>query len=176
MPSARHSKGFTLIELLVVIAIIALLTVIALTIYTSVGAKSRDSKRKEDLRAIAQALEIFYQKNQGYPATSGWVKSNAASPWISSLTTEYIESMPLDPKVNNGGDPRVDNGYGYAYWADTTSGGSCPGIAGQFYILITQLENKSDSERNEVRDYKSCDGSGGSAGWSKFSYVLTSPD
>lgn len=53
-------KGFTLIELLVVIAIIAILAVIGYAIYSGIGAqaKSRNIVRRNDLEAIAKALEV----------------------------------------------------------------------------------------------------------------------
>src|SRR3989344_9590535 len=56
-----NQKGFTLIELLVVITIIALLIGAATVSYTKVQQKGRDTKRKSDLKAIQQALEIYYQ-------------------------------------------------------------------------------------------------------------------
>lgn len=57
------NKGFTLIELLVVITIIAILSAIALVIFTKVQTGARDSKRKGDIDAIAVALEA--NKPQG---------------------------------------------------------------------------------------------------------------
>ncbi len=54
-------KGFTLIELMVAISIIAVLSTIGMVAYSKVQLLGRDARRKQDLRAIAQALEIFYQ-------------------------------------------------------------------------------------------------------------------
>lgn len=54
----HNIKGFTLVELLVVVAIIAILSVIGLTIFTGVQANARDARRKTDIEAIANALEV----------------------------------------------------------------------------------------------------------------------
>lgn len=55
-------NGFTLVELLMVIIIIAILSTLALTIYTSAQKQARDATRISSIEAIAQALEINYGK------------------------------------------------------------------------------------------------------------------
>ncbi len=57
------TKGFTLIELLVVVAIIAILSVIGAAIFSGVQQKARDARRKADLKAISDVLEV--NKTQG---------------------------------------------------------------------------------------------------------------
>lgn len=58
-------KGFTLVELLVVISIIAILSTIGLTVFANVNKSARDAKRKEDIQAIAKALEVNYNDSSG---------------------------------------------------------------------------------------------------------------
>ncbi len=164
--SARP-KGFTLIELLVTIAIIAVLVSIGVAGYTSVGQKARDSSRKQDLKAISQALEVYYQVNRRYPRTGAsyqlsstggvWIKDTVSGP---DLDSTYIATIPTDPRPS-GGNPITDpNGSQYAYWAGVISGSNCPadaaGQGGQFYILAAKLEDTSDSERNSVKSYTNC--------------------
>ncbi|MFH1536343.1 MAG: type II secretion system protein, partial [Patescibacteria group bacterium] len=51
---------FTLVELLVVISIIAILSVIGITVFTGVQKNARDAKRRGDIDAISQAMEVHY--------------------------------------------------------------------------------------------------------------------
>jgi prepilin-type N-terminal cleavage/methylation domain-containing protein len=52
-------RGFTLIELLVVIAIIGLLSSIVLASLNSARVKSRDARRLEDLKQMANAVQLY---------------------------------------------------------------------------------------------------------------------
>lgn len=47
-----------MIEILVVVAIIAILSVIAVTLYSNVQSDARDSKRKAELETISNVLEV----------------------------------------------------------------------------------------------------------------------
>src|SRR3990167_6962536 len=63
----KVKQGFTLIELLVVISIIAILVAAATASWTNAQQKSRDGKRKSDLKSIQQSLELYLQDNGTYP-------------------------------------------------------------------------------------------------------------
>ncbi|MFH0856310.1 MAG: prepilin-type N-terminal cleavage/methylation domain-containing protein, partial [bacterium] len=67
----RYKKGFTLIELLVVISVIALLSTFAIIALDNARKKARDARRVSDLKQIASALELFYDKYGRYPITAG---------------------------------------------------------------------------------------------------------
>lgn len=54
------SKGFTLLEMLIVLGIIATLIAIASISYSTAQKKSRDSRRKGDLKTVQQAFEQYY--------------------------------------------------------------------------------------------------------------------
>lgn len=169
-------RGFTLIELLVSVAIIAILSAISISIYGSLTTNARDARRKLDLQNIAQALEIYYQKNNTYPVTN-WVYSNAGASWIPNLVPDFISSVPQDPKAN-GGNPWVDNSLGYAFCSDNaTCYSQCKSTIsnGQWFVLATQLENHNDQDRMELKDYKWCDGQSMRTvyNWSKYSFVVT---
>lgn len=182
-------NGFTLFELLVVISIIAVLSAIGMTVFGNVQASARDAKRKQDLQAIATALELYYQKNSRYPWTqtsdglTAWENSSQAQPWLRDyfvtpipLTPNFIQDLPVDPKNTGGTQPWRPDNYVYGYWAGDASSlaPTCPG-RGQFFVLVAQLENRSDQDRQEIRQKKWCDGTVlDPSVWSNYSFIITS--
>ncbi|GEM_PF-1751413 len=58
--SINSPKGFTLVELLVVMSIIAILSVIGFVIFSGVQKNARDVVRRQEIDAIAKAMEINY--------------------------------------------------------------------------------------------------------------------
>jgi prepilin-type N-terminal cleavage/methylation domain-containing protein len=152
-----RNKGFTLIELLVAITILAIVSAIGLSSYSQAQVVGRDAKRKQDLRSLATALELFYRDNKRYPCSgSTWTDSSKAN-WLTDSTTSgcggtgnnlaptYINKMPMDPKSNTG---NSYNTIGYGYFSPYGSYGSGPSACpqGQYYILSTVLENSNDKE------------------------------
>lgn len=178
--------GFTLIELLVTVSIIAIVTAIGLAAYFEIQKGARDSRRKQDLRSIQAALEIYYQKNNSYPcsdpnelgsAAATWQKSSdTENPWIHDnslcttpkdpivFDTAYISSLPKDPK-NTAGLPWEGSGgsheYSYAYWSGQFKAGvsatsGCPKGKAQYYILAANLERANDPQGAVLKPYYSC--------------------
>lgn len=137
----RHKlPGFTLIEILVAITIISILLAAATASYTSAQKKGRDGKRKVDLKAVQQALELYFQTNGKYPAGStGSIQCNAGADtttltWGTSTFTcnsiTFMDKLPKDPKDQS------TNGYYF------TSSGSPP----TSYVISALLENTNDSD------------------------------
>jgi general secretion pathway protein G len=153
----KMKKGFTLIELIIVMSIIAILAIASVSSYTNSLKISRDNQRKSDLRKIMTALQVYYTQYGKYPPPGGvcsygsycFVQSTAANPWIPSLDTNYISSLPKDP-LNNGNYPWVANGYTYVYGNVS--------LEGQTFDLLTQLENKNDDDRCKLKNYLKSDG------------------
>lgn len=72
-PSTDGWRGFTLIELLIVITIIGILIGAASVSWTNAQIKSRDGKRKADLKAVQQAIEAYINVNGSYPIGLGGI-------------------------------------------------------------------------------------------------------
>lgn len=129
----ENRKGFTLIEILIVVAIIGLLTSIILVGLGAFRTRGRDARRIADLRETQNGLELYYTKNQRYPAITG------ADTWASlktSLTTagigiSSVASDPLSPAQN------------YQYGVSTD---------GQNYVLAATLEDINNSALKDDAD------------------------
>jgi prepilin-type N-terminal cleavage/methylation domain-containing protein len=92
----KKQKGFTLIELLVVIAIIGLLSTLAVVALNNARQKSRDAKRISDIKQIQTALELYYNDENGYPASLG---TDIEGP-TSGVT--YMNIVPENPTPVDG--------------------------------------------------------------------------
>lgn len=168
--STVHHKGFTLIELLIVIAIIGLLVGLGTFSYGNAQAKARDTRRKQDLQAIASALHLYYQDNGAYPNFCDNSAAWFGTPWdfnacpggnLPDVLQPYLKSLPYDP-IN------IDTGNAnlklYEY---VPSGG------GTGYTLRTVLENKNDWQIN----CKVPPSTPGSCGWNDYyNYFITNPN
>ena len=134
----KKQSGFTMIELLVVIVIIGILSTIGLGSFTSSQQKARDSRRKTDLRAIGDALELYYNDFGSYPIDDGTgnfigcgvgaqtTACSAGQIWQNSDNgTTYMVQVPEDP-----------NGGKYFYVSAT----------GASYQIYAHLENDRDRD------------------------------
>jgi prepilin-type N-terminal cleavage/methylation domain-containing protein len=128
-----NNKGFTLLELLVVISIIGILMALGVVAYSTAQKKSRDAKRRGDMKAIQSGFEQFYAENSGmYGATCGAMagtdyfpgglptdpKGGAAYPTSGCTTSSYcvcadLESLTGNSAVNNSCSnlTQTDGGY-----------------------------------------------------------------
>lgn len=120
----KKNKAFTLIELLVVIAIIGILSSVVLGSLNTARAKARDAKRKQDMKMIANALQMYYDDNGGsfanllasdgvnasvngqtfvqayYFSTPTYPSSAGYNSWstLQSRLSKYMAVLPTDPK------------------------------------------------------------------------------
>lgn len=145
-------KGFTLIELLVVIAIIGSLSALLLPNYMGARERARDAQRKNDLKQIQKALEMYKQDQNppAYPTTLPSVDSCWSSG--SNCTGNiYMNKFPGDPN-------RTSNNYYYTYDNSNLT-----------YTLCACLENKADADGGNG----DCDASYTCSSGKK--YVVTQP-
>lgn len=188
----KHIRGFTLVELLIAISIIAIISVVGFTSFSQAQVRARDAKRKQDLRSIAIALELYYQKNKRFPCVSNsenggfgfllsnnnptgfWIEDKATGGLPSYCGTDpfnsnYINQLPTDPIANGGTPYKTPGTTGYAYFG----GANCGLNYGQFYALTALLENPNDPDANLKKNYKWCDGSSLSH-WDPKAFIITS--
>ncbi len=87
-----------------VIALLGVLATLILFSVRNISPNTRDSRRKQDLDQIRNALEIYYTDNEAYPP---------AITFGASLEDQsgkvYMQKIPIDPKPT---------GYNYVYDAD----------------------------------------------------------
>lgn len=125
-----HSKGFTLVELITVITIIAVLSGVGLTSFRGVQSKGRDSTRKQDLRQLSVALELYRQSFGNYYITSSSECSDSNSTTFYSAIGSFMSggSAPYDP---------LNKTEKYCYFSENS---------GRSFRLFAKLENCSDPE------------------------------
>jgi type IV pilus assembly protein PilE len=115
-------KSFTLLEMLIVLGIIAVILSVLSVSFAATQKKSRDAKRKGDLKAIQNGLEQYYSScSYTYPTGS----LDVGTPVGCNITPAAIPVVPVDPKT----------GVGYIY---TPSGSSS-------FTLCTTLESETPS-------------------------------
>lgn len=150
----KKENGFTLIELLVVISIIAVLSVIGITIFSSVQQGARDTKRKEDMIALKNAVAQYSLANHAFPPTSCSTSSNGdwTAAFKSALEPAYIQQVPKDP-LN--GQARGGGTFIYCFapnmWCSdsSTDSSNCNAGVGNFYTYLESCSANStgDSQR-----------------------------
>ncbi len=96
--SAHKKNAFTLLELLVVIGIISILLALGAISYSTAQKKSRDAKRKGDLKTIQNSLEQYYSVcGYNYPTPNAGI----VDPIVCTTppATNILPTVPVDPKT-----------------------------------------------------------------------------
>ncbi len=166
-------KGFTLIELMIVIAIIAVLAAVGYATYANSQMLARDAKRKQDIRSVQAALEVYYERNNHYPdSVAGNWEKGCTDPATCSQGMNWIFGGDYAPYINILPLEANNPANAYQYYGKS-SGKTC-------YELVAPLENDNDADNNLNKPQNQADcGPPGSAGPfdSSFDhdYIVVSP-
>lgn len=120
------NKGFTLLELLVVIGIIGILISLITVSFTSAQKSGRDSRRRQDLTSIQNAMEQYYaQNNFTYPACA-CTDNPASGNGCCAALNGYFSSgkAPMDPLTTNTQYQYAGNASSYTVTAVMEKGAS----------------------------------------------------
>ena len=130
-------KGFTLLEVLIVIAIIGILVSIGLASYSTAQSKSRDARRRGDLKAMQNAWEQYYAESANAAKTTTGKKISA---------TYLPAGIPTDPQGSAYTNPTC-SASAYCFCADmesdaaNNSGANCDYAAGtKTLYCVSQLQ------------------------------------
>jgi prepilin-type N-terminal cleavage/methylation domain-containing protein len=125
------SKGFTLIELLVTIAIIAIISVVAVALFGNVQANARDAKRRSELEALANALEVNRNSTTGYYSTltksqlaGGVWPGQVAGSGTAALDPQTYPYCIVTSTTGTASGPSAVTGWATTPACATTGGGS----------------------------------------------------
>ena len=128
----KKISGFTLVELLVVIAVIALMMSVILAVWSGLKAKSRDTKRAADVKAIQDALALYNTTVQRFPISADvLVLPGADAVSLELISSGSIPAVPTDPLRNPP--------YQYSYQTDAD---------GSTFIVTYYLETDSISGKS----------------------------
>ncbi|MEM1436300.1 MAG: type II secretion system major pseudopilin GspG [Pseudomonadota bacterium] len=97
-----NAQGFTLIEILVVVVIIGILGALVVPNFLSKPDQARVTAAQSDIRAIANALDIYRLDNFQYPSTDQGLEALVSRPTgfpePKNYSPEgYIKNLPTDP-------------------------------------------------------------------------------
>ena len=132
----RKANGFTLIEIMVVMVILALLIAAVAPNILGQADKARITIAKQDIRNLANALDMYRLDNHNYPSTEQGLQALIEQPtgfpepknWNKG---GYVKSLPKDPWGND-----------YQYVA--------PGANGPFDLYSFGADGKDGGEEDDA--------------------------
>ncbi len=119
----NKQKGFTLMELMISMVILGILAALISGNFISSLKRGRDARRKQDLKELQNALEIYYENNRSYPTsiTFGGKFTDGGK--------TYMQKVPSDPQAPD---------CNYVYLKES-------GTSPSYYYLLATIENEQDN-------------------------------
>jgi len=112
----KNDQGFTIIELLIVIVVIVVLSVLVVTTYGGIQEKNRNLTRQNNLEAVHQQIEIYFNKAGHYPS-----RSDMNNPtWLAKNMKSLNPTLLIDPSNPNGSEKLVATPTAKSYAYDPT--------------------------------------------------------
>lgn len=142
----RERRGFTLIELLLVISIIGIIASVGLAALTRARISANNTDRSQDVRAYANAAEIYYQNARAYPgATTAYRclgKTSAQTCWGATISGDDTLRTHFNSAFAGGGTPTgnvqgLSGTDGYLY--------GCTNASCQGYSITFMLQRAGES-------------------------------
>lgn len=91
-------KAFTLLEMLIVLGIIAIILSVLTVSFATTQKKSRDAKRKGDLKSLQNGLEQYYA-TCGYVYPTNTSSSTLETSVACGASPAIISTVPVDPRA-----------------------------------------------------------------------------
>lgn len=89
----KAEQGFTIIELLIVIVVLVILMVLIITTYGGIQEKNRNLTRQNNLEAIHQQIEIYFNQAGHYPS-----RADMNNPtWLAKNMKKLDPTLLIDP-------------------------------------------------------------------------------
>jgi general secretion pathway protein G len=101
MKKLHREQGFTLIEVMVVVVILGILAAILVPKVMDRPEQARQTKVRQDIRALEAALDLYKLDNYVYPTTDQGLEALVEKPSSPEPPSwkegGYVKLLPLDP-------------------------------------------------------------------------------
>ena len=129
--STTAVKAFTLIELLIVIAVIGILAAVILPNLIGMRERARDTKKKNDLMQVKNALRMYYNDYNAYP------RANASNQMCCTIPNALCSPVCAGSLTVSGQTYTKDLPEAFKYYRTND---------GEGFLLTIELENASDKD------------------------------